>query len=83
MAWVLKANHKSCDYRPDKALILYVCATYEAYFARLLYVPYHIFYEYTHIHVSIFFLETIFISSIYLLTCGDLIEIEHEYDKVR
>ena len=80
MAWVLKANHKSCDYRPDKALILYVCATCEAYFARLLFVPYHIFYEYIYLHtcmyVSFFFLETIFITSIYLLTRGDLIEIE-------
>ena len=75
MAWVLKANHKSCDYRPDKALILYMCATYEAYFVRLLYLPYHIFYEYTFMY-RFFFLETIFITSIYLLTRGDLIEIE-------
>ena len=78
MAWVLKANHKSCDYRPDKALILYVCAVRLLRLILPACLMYHtiFFYEYTYIHVSIFFLETIFISSIYLLTFGDLIEIE-------
>ena len=77
MAWVLKANHKSCDYRPDKALILNVCATYEAYFTCLLYVPCHIFF----MNIPTFMYQFLFLRQFsshrfYLLTCGDLIEIE-------